>query len=97
MTRHSDQKFLALKNQTLDNLEVLRTRVDFCIEQGMLDTESFLYNEVITLIDDVGVIHTYPELSEIIVRAKEIENNIDVWLVNKGFSNISLNWPALPV
>lgn len=96
MAKDAASKFIGVKDDVVINLDALQNRVNECIDLGMLDNESILYNEIYTLLEDVGAVHTYPELAEIIIRGQEIEHNIDAWMSGKGFTTISLDWPDLP-
>jgi hypothetical protein len=86
-------EFLLAKEEVMDNLETLQMRISSCQDQGMLDPSSSLYNEAVILFEDAEAIETAGELEEIIVKAKEMEHNIDTWISLHGGSTMELHWP----
>lgn len=74
-------------------LRIIETRIDICVENGMIDQDSILYNKTDDLVDDAKVVETPFELMEIVNKAKVIEINLDRWLVSKGQTTIGLPWP----
>lgn len=85
-----------IKKEIADNLNRMRHRLDLCTEQGMPDTDRVFYNELVDLEDEVHFAETLNELSEVIVKAKTLETDIDTWLLRQGQTIISLHWPSLP-
>ena len=83
------------KVKVVELLQLLQTRVDICVETGMLDTDSKLYNYTYDLIDDTKEIESPDELQEIINKGRTIETNLDRWLTSKGQTTMSLSWPKL--
>ena len=79
----------------LDNLQVLRTRVNSCVDEGMLDEGAHDYNELYELIEEAHFVKTAPELREVVDRARSLESTLDVWLVRQGRTTVSLPWPKL--
>jgi len=87
-------KFIALKDIVIENLNILRANLDTCTDQlGMDDPESVLYNKIIDLIDDVATVELPEELDEIISRAQDIEKAIDIFLAREGQNTLGLTWP----
>ena len=80
------------KNQVVSNLEILLTTVDDCVNEGMVDEGSFLYNQLLDWIDEVKLSDDWNELNEVIARAKTIEADLDAWASGHGRTSISLNW-----
>jgi len=86
-------QFLEAKDTILENLEVLRTSLIFCVDEGMIDREDVLYNELLGLIDDVSVGKNWDEMEELIAKAKILEQDIAAWLSLHGKTSVSLPWP----
>jgi len=84
-----------LKVQVVKLLETLQTRVDICVNSGMLDQDSEIYNHIYDLIEDTKEITSPAELAEIINKSKVVETNIDRWLSTKGQTTVSLSWPYI--
>ena len=63
-----------------ENLESLRIYLINCVDEGMIDLGDELYNQIITFIEETSSISNWDDLSELIVRAKTLERDIDVWL-----------------
>jgi len=88
------EKFLSLKDNVIENLNILRANLNTCTEQlGMDDPESILYNKTIELIDDIEAIELTEELDEIIIKAQDIEKAIDLFLAREGQNTLGLTWP----
>ena len=88
------EKFLALKDIVIENLNIVRANLITCTDQlGMSDPESKLYNQIIDLIDDVASVDMPEELDEIISRAQDIEKAIDLFLAREGQNTLGLTWP----
>ena len=60
----------------------------------MIDEGSKYHNEIVDLLDDVHIVETWMELSEIITLAKTLENEVDAWISIRGSSSLSLEWPS---
>lgn len=93
MAKEDSDDFLHAKEQVMDNLDTVLTRISQCEDQGMLDPGSSLYNEVLMIMDDVEIVHTFEELEEAIIKGKEIEHNVDAWLALHGGNTLELDWP----
>jgi len=90
------EKFLALKDVVIENLNILRANLVTCTDQlGMDDPESVLYNTILDLIDDVATVELPEELDEIISRAQDVEKAIDIFLAREGQNTLGLTWPDL--
>jgi hypothetical protein len=88
-------KFLKIKEDILDNLDILIFNLENCVDAGMLDDGSAIYNTLEDLSDQINSIDTNEELEEIISQAKIIERQIDGWMATQGQTSISLTWPTL--
>lgn len=88
--------FLEAKGDTIENLRAIQTSLSRCIDEGMLDLEDQYYNELLTLIDETFLSHTWDELEEVIAKAKILEVDVAVWLSGHGRTSISLPWPRNP-
>jgi len=84
------------KEDTIVNLETIRMTLNECIDEGILDEDSDVYNEVIELIDQAKLIKTYPELADVIAKAKKIETGVDGWLSRKLRETVSISWVKIP-
>jgi len=82
-----------IKDQMLDNMDILMTKIDICTESGMLDEDSSLHNQVYGLREDTDEVETALELGEIINRCKPVEITLDRFLSAKGQTTIVLTWP----
>ena len=88
--------FSADKKDTIVNLETIQLTLNECVEEGMLDDGSQLYNELIALIDEAKLVQNYPELEEVITKAKTIETDVDLFLSMKHRETLSITWPKQP-
>lgn len=79
-----------------DNLTALQMSLRRCVNEGMIDEGDGYYNELLDLIDDTEILTSWPELGEIISRAKTIEVDIDAWLSIRGATTIAMLWPKIP-
>lgn len=90
------KEFETMKEKTIENLENLEIRIDVCVENGMEDSDSELYNHTLDLLDDADEVDSFPELAEIIEHAKVVETTIDTWLASQGETSVALTWPNVP-
>lgn len=88
-------QFSEARNQVLDNLQTLRSRINSCVDEGMVDEGAHDYNELYELIEEAHLVKTPPELQEVIDRARSLEATLDVWLVRQGRTTVSLPWPKI--
>jgi hypothetical protein len=88
-------QFLKDKENTITNLEMIQTTLNICINQGMMDENGEYYNKTLDLIDEAKIVKTYPELAEVIAKAKGIETDIDAWLSLKLRETLSISWPVI--
>lgn len=84
------------KQDTIVNLETIQVTLNECVNEGMLDEDAQFYNEIIELIVEARLVKTYPELAEVITKAKTLESDIDAWLSMKGRETSSITWPRIP-
>lgn len=80
---------------TIVNLETIQITLSECVNDGILDEESQFYNELIELLDQARIVKTYPELAEVITKAKILETGIDAWLSMKRKETLSISWPKI--
>ena len=88
--------FIRDKHITMENLKSIQMTLNECTSEGMLDEESQFYNELIELLDEARIVKTYPELAEVITKAKILETDIDAWLSMKRRETLSISWPKTP-
>lgn len=86
-------KFVRAKEDTLENLEGIKSSLVRCIEEGMIDEDDANYNELLGLIDDAHIVDSWGELGEIIIKGKTLEVDVATWLSFHGRTSISLPWP----
>lgn len=86
-------EFLDAKEDVLDNLEELRMGLVKCIDEGMIDLEDMLYNELLDLTDEAHLSESWDDLLEVIAKAKTLEIDVASWLARHGRSGISFTWP----
>ena len=90
-------KFVRAKEDTIENLEAIKSSLNQCIDEGMIDEDDAYYNELLGLIDDARIVDTWEDLAEIITKAKTLEVDVAAWLSFHGRTSISLPWPkAVP-
>ncbi|MDE3046235.1 MAG: hypothetical protein KGJ02_06285 [Verrucomicrobiota bacterium] len=85
--------FLKAKDIAMENLEAIRLSLARCVDEGMIDLEDLLYNEILGLIDDVSVMKTWEEMEELVAKAKIVEQDVAAWLAMHGRTSVSLPWP----
>lgn len=88
-------QFILYKEQVIDILEDLQSMIVQCEDQGMLDPNSTLYNELLVIMDEAKYANNLEELDEVITKGKELEYNVESWLARHGGSTLELNWPNL--
>lgn len=93
MAKAQDATFVQARRTVLSNLEAIRLSLVRCIEEGMIDTNAELYNELVSLIDEIDVVEDWDELEEMIMEAKTLEKDTAAWLSFHGRTSISLPWP----
>jgi hypothetical protein len=88
-------QFLEDREITIDNLDVLKQSLEMCINAGMHDIDEYFHNELLDLIDETVLAKNYPELEEVITKAKTIETDLEAWLASRGSSTLGLSWPII--
>jgi hypothetical protein len=88
------ENFLNTKEDVLNKLVILHFNLKKCVEIGMIDNDSDIYNNIDDIIDLVKAVDTKEELEEVITQAKTIERQIDIWLSSQGQTTISISWPT---
>lgn len=91
---NKNERFLKIKEGILSNLDTLLFNLENCVESGMVDDGSSMYNTLEDLIDQISSVDTKEELEEVISQAKIIERQIDGWLATQGQTSVSLTWPS---
>ena len=92
--REIDQ-LIKTKQEIIDNLDLLIAKLNDCTTMGMRDLNARLYNQILSLQEDVGALDSYEELNTIIIRAKAVETEIDGWLATQGESTLGIEWPVV--
>jgi len=81
------------KHQTHENLRLLRSILNTCTDEGMVDSGATLYNGVVSLLEEVDEVDNWGELEELVAQAKAFENDFAVWLSFHGRTSVGLEWP----
>ena len=89
------EEFEEKKVQVVMLIQHLEDRVDVCVELGMRDQDSVLYNHVDDLLEGAQDSEDPMQLSEIVSKSKVVETNLDRWLISKGQTTVGLFWPSL--
>lgn len=87
--------FLGAKEEVYENLESLRDSLKWS-EQGMKEEENALYQELLNLIDQAGIMKTWADLDALVVKAKVLEKDIAAWHSMQGRTSLSFPWPKKP-
>lgn len=95
MNEEEARKFIKAKGDTLENFEALEVRLGACEDQGLIDAENMLYYEVTDMISATKQAKDLEDLEALIYKGKEIENSVDAFLAERGYSTMSLEWPDL--
>jgi hypothetical protein len=82
------------KHKVYDNLLSLKFYLITCVDEGMIDLGDELYNTILALLEDVGIVANWDEMVELIERSKVLEQDVDVWLSMHGRTSLSLPWPT---
>jgi len=88
-----EPSILEAKDLALENLEAIRMSLVQCIDEGKMDLEDSLHNQLLDLIDDVSILKTWDEMEELVAQAKVLEQDIAAWLSLHGRTSLSLPWP----
>lgn len=91
-----DQKFVDFQEKIVDLLSSLSEGLVDTKEMGFLDAEEIFYNRILDLSEEAAAAETFPELSEVIEKAKEIEAFLEAWLERQGLNSLEIEWPILP-
>ncbi len=91
-----DPQFIQAQNTVLDNLRILETTLDRCVDEGMIDLQSEYHNRLEDLLDGADIAKTWDDLIEVITIAKTLEEDVDTWLAFQGRTTIELIWPKKP-
>jgi hypothetical protein len=88
-----DTNFQEARHKTHENLRLLRSILNQCTSEGMIDTGASLYNGVYALLEEVDGAENWNELEELVAQAKAFENDFVAWLSMHGRTSVSLQWP----
>jgi hypothetical protein len=95
MPEQNNKEFYRAKDQVKEAFETLLVRVDDCEELGLIDTGSALYNQILSIMDEVDLAKSFEELDEAIALGRDIEHNLDAFMLRQGMNTIDLDWPDL--
>lgn len=93
---HKLLEFLKFKSDVIDNLKAIQLNLSRATDEGMVDLEDDLYNQLLGLIDQASVSENWDEMREVIYRGKTLEADVDTFLSEHGQSTLSLPWPCIP-
>ncbi len=88
-------QFLEAREETLENIDLLKETLETCVDAGMLDPGEAFHNQLLDLVDETVIAKGYPELAEVISQARTIETDLEGWLASRGSSTIGLSWPKI--
>ncbi|HEY4255569.1 MAG TPA: hypothetical protein VGM34_04410 [Chlamydiales bacterium] len=88
-----DASFLDARHKTHENLRLLRSILNQCTAEGMIDSGASLYNGVFALLEEVDAVGNWVELEALIAQARAFENDFVAWLSMHGRTSVSLQWP----
>lgn len=88
-----DSKLLVAKDLFYKNVLHLKTELDRCVEEGMIDEEDHYYNELLDLMAASELLSSWDELEDAVEVAKILEVDVNTWLALKGRTTVSLEWP----
>jgi hypothetical protein len=86
-------KFISIKEDVLNNLSSLQLAVVEFTDEGMNDNNDDLYNLLDALIKQAEMAEVTPDLDVVIIKARDIEMNLDAWLASQGRNSGELSWP----
>ncbi|EKE08186.1 MAG: hypothetical protein ACD_17C00297G0002 [uncultured bacterium] len=89
-------QFINTKSDVIDNLKAIQEALSLSVNDGMVDLEDRLYNELLGLVDQASVSNSWEELEEVISKGKTLETDVDAFLNVHGQSTMSLPWPSIP-
>lgn len=89
-------EFVKAREMASENLEAIKSVLSACVDEGMVDSNSDYYNELLLLIDEASLSKTWDELMEVVAKAKILEIDVAAWLASKGRTTISFPWPSPP-
>jgi hypothetical protein len=90
-----EKELLDLKEKILNNISILMSNYQSCIDANMKDPNSSFYNKIESLIEQVNATEDKMALSEIIMEAKTIESQLDIWITSQGQSTLNISWPDI--
>lgn len=91
-----DALFSEARKIVVHNLEAIQRSLVRCVEEGMLDPDSYFYNELLGFLADASIVKGWDELMEVVAKAKILEVDIAAWMSMKGRASLSLPWPKQP-
>lgn len=91
-----DLSFLKSKGSVVENLEAIKLVLVQCVDEGMIDTNDYYYNEILDLLENTTEAHSWDELMEIITKSKTLEIEVAGFLSFHGKTTISYPWPKKP-
>lgn len=88
-----DLEFLEAKSDTVENLKAIQLNLVRCVDEGKIDLQDEYYNQLLILMDEASLSECWPELMEVVAKAKVFEIDVAAWLSSHGQTSISLPWP----
>lgn len=88
-----DPQLTKARETVIDNLEAIKNSLVRCVEDGMIDTDDYFYNEILGLLADASILRSWDELLEAVTKAKTLEIDIAAFLARKGRATLALPWP----
>lgn len=85
--------FDVAKGQSMENLAAILLSLSGCINDGKVDYQDTLYNQLVDHIEEISAARNWDELEELIVQSKVLEQDIASWLSRHGKTSYALPWP----
>lgn len=87
------EKLFLLKEQILQKISFLRINYNRCIDAGMKDTGSVLYNKICDILDKTEASDSIEGLEEVVFLGQIIEKDLERWMIAIGQTTTSISWP----
>ncbi len=88
-----EKKKQKAKKKLLKNVVSLNDNLDFCKDVGFLDSGESLYNQLVSLEQEIHGSEDPIKLEEFSYLAKNVESQLEFFLDNLGHNTSSLDWP----
>ena len=94
MKDKKEEEMLKVKEQVLSNLETMQIAISRFTDEGMIDLNDALYNHVVDLLEEARAMEEIEEFENIVILAKKVEVQLDMWLSSVDRDSTELPWPT---